>query len=67
MTPEINEELLELLAKDRMNDVVRRLKGAGQPTDDIEGDEDTFRLFLTLERSAMERRKAGDIEYFGQS
>ena len=67
MTPEINEELLELLAKDRTNDVVRRLKGAGQPTDDIERDEDTFRLFLTLERSAMERRKAGDIEYFGQS
>lgn len=58
MNPEINEALAESLAKDRMNEVVRRLKIAGKKTDGIEGDEETFRLFLALERAVMLRRAA---------
>lgn len=56
MTPEINEALAETFARDRMNEVVRRLKIAGKQTDDIEGDEETFCLFLALERAVMVRR-----------
>ena len=58
MTPEIHEALAETLAKDRMNEVVRRLKIAGKETDGIEGDEETFRLFLALERAVLARRTA---------
>lgn len=57
MTSKIDEALVRARAKNRVNEVVRRLKVEGKSSVGIEDDEDTFQLFLALERAVG----AGDV------